>query len=368
MRYGDRSLLAAALLTSFAGAQSSGESTGPSLSSQLQQLARKDVDAETRDMLIGMILTRGPEAAGTLFDTVRAQYAERRKALTKELDRHLKTLPKAAASVLRKQQGKAGEAKIAELRDKARGITADPALSKERIHAEYDPLLAELQTLTTVSYDRLLEASPDLKKHDGELRQASIEILDWYGSYVRARSAASITPEGKKRVERAGPEEEIFDFDAVLARELECALLQSVCTQPRDEKVLVTNLELRSQIDAEEWRGVLELNRLRLMLGLPLLGIDLKLCTAARGHSDDMRKLNFFSHESPVAGKHGFGDRAALAGTSASAENIAAGQTTGKGAIEAWYYSPGHHKNMFGGHGRVGLGRSETLWTQMFGG
>ena len=137
-----------------------------------------------------------------------------------------------------------------------------------------DPLVTELQGLCTVTYDKLLETTADLRKHDAELRQAAIEILDWYGSYVRARSAASITPEGKKRVERAGPEEEVFDFDAVLARELDNALLQAVCTQPRDEKVLSGNLELRSQIDAEEWRGVLELNRLRLLLGLPLLSID----------------------------------------------------------------------------------------------
>jgi uncharacterized protein YkwD len=80
-----------------------------------------------------------------------------------------------------------------------------------------------------------------------------------------------------------------------------------------------------------------------------------------------MKRLGFFSHESPVPGKRTPGDRAALAGTSASAENIAAGQSKGVDAIGAWYYSPGHHKNMFGGHARVGLGHSDTLWTQMFG-
>ena len=44
-----------------------------------------------------------------------------------------------------------------------------------------------------------------------------------------------------------------------------------------------------------------------------------------------------------------------------SPENIAAGQDTGEGAIHAWWHSPGHHKNMLGGHGRVGLGRRDPL-------
>ena len=74
-----------------------------------------------------------------------------------------------------------------------------------------------------------------------------------------------------------------------------------------------------------------------------------------------------FAHESPVEGKRTPWDRAARFGTSASGENIAGGQTTGAGANLGWWYSPGHHKNMLGGFGRVGLGRSGELWTQMFG-
>jgi uncharacterized protein YkwD len=32
-----------------------------------------------------------------------------------------------------------------------------------------------------------------------------------------------------------------------------------------------------------------------------------------------------------------------------------------------WFHSPGHHKNMFAGHARMGLGRNGGAWTQMFG-
>ncbi len=95
--------------------------------------------------------------------------------------------------------------------------------------------------------------------------------------------------------------------------------------------------------------------------------IDVKLCTASRGHSEDMKKHRFFSHTSPVPGKRSFSQRAALAGSSASSENIARGARTGERVIMQWWYSPGHHRNMLGGASRIGLGHHAGFWTQMFG-
>ena len=45
---------------------------------------------------------------------------------------------------------------------------------------------------------------------------------------------------------------------------------------------------------------------------------------AALNHSEDMSKHNFFDHDSPVKGRRSFGDRAAEAGTTASAHTTAA--------------------------------------------
>jgi len=70
---------------------------------------------------------------------------------------------------------------------------------------------------------------------------------------------------------------------------------------------------------------------------------------------------------SPVPGKKTPWARAKRFGTSAHAENIAAGANTGADTIRLWWYSPGHHKNMMGGHARVGLGRHKKTWTQLFG-
>ena len=80
-----------------------------------------------------------------------------------------------------------------------------------------------------------------------------------------------------------------------------------------------------------------------------------------------MAEKNFFAHESPVPGKAKPWDRVAAAGTTASAENIAAGQESPEKANESWFLSPGHHKNLFGGHKRIGLGLHQKHWTQLFG-
>jgi uncharacterized protein YkwD len=120
-------------------------------------------------------------------------------------------------------------------------------------------------------------------------------------------------------------------------------------------------------LDPEEVRGIRRLNEIRLLVGLPAQATDLKLVAACRTHSEDMCREGFFAHESPVSGRETPWKRAQAAGTTASAENIAAGTDSGGGAVQMWWHSPGHHKNMLGGQPRTGLGRYERHWTQLFG-
>ena len=102
--------------------------------------------------------------------------------------------------------------------------------------------------------------------------------------------------------------------------------------------------------------------------GLRPLVYDLKLCKAAHDHSANMKLHNFFAHESPVPGQTTPWDRAKLAGTTASGENIYMGSSASVDAVKAWFLSPPHHKNMLGeDNRRQGLGRVGNLWTQMFG-
>lgn len=147
--------------------------------------------------------------------------------------------------------------------------------------------------------------------------------------------------------------------------------ISSFAGLPRDGlRIIKENDKIaeKENIPADERKGIREVNEWRLLLGLNALLIDSKLCDASRGHSEDMAKNNFFAHESPIAGKKTPWDRAANEGTKASGENIYMGSTSPASANKGWFYSPGHHKNMFkGSHKRIGLGRYGSHWTQMFG-
>ncbi len=122
------------------------------------------------------------------------------------------------------------------------------------------------------------------------------------------------------------------------------------------------------KIPASEREGIREANEWRLLLGLNALIIDPKLCDASRGHSEDMNKEGFFAHNSPIPGKTTPWDRAGQAGTKARGENIYMGSPIPSNANKGWFYSPGHHKNMFKvGHKTIGLGQYQRHWTQMFG-
>ncbi len=111
------------------------------------------------------------------------------------------------------------------------------------------------------------------------------------------------------------------------------------------------------------------LNRERAIMGLKPLRLEEHLATAARGHSEDMVRLNFFDHTSPVPGKSSPAERARLAGFTGpgTGENIYyATKATFNSAYQAWFGSDGHRFNMFGGEWNVaGVGVAGTHWTLM---
>lgn len=134
----------------------------------------------------------------------------------------------------------------------------------------------------------------------------------------------------------------------------------------RADAVLKQNEAFKGEIPRQEYVGILELNHWRIAAGLVPLEIDPKLCDAARDHSKDMAEMGFFAHESPVKGKKEPWDRAKNFGTTARGENIAINDST-EAANQAWFLSPGHHKNLFNpGFRVIGLGITGRHYTQMF--
>ena len=108
---------------------------------------------------------------------------------------------------------------------------------------------------------------------------------------------------------------------------------------------------------------------MRVMCGLNALLYDLKLCEAGRGTQRRRHGAAQLLRPRVASARQKDVYRpGALAGTTASGENIYMGSAVSVDAIKAWFLSPGHHKNMLGeGHKRQGLGRVGKYWTQEFG-
>lgn len=121
-----------------------------------------------------------------------------------------------------------------------------------------------------------------------------------------------------------------------------------------------------------EVEAVTVTNQQRHAHGCAALRTDARLTRAARVHSADMVRRNFFSHTGSDGSS--FVTRVKRQGyTSPASENIAWGQETGKAVVTAWMNSAGHRKNLLDckvkaiGIGVVRRSDGRVYWTQEFG-
>ena len=155
----------------------------------------------------------------------------------------------------------------------------------------------------------------------------------------------------------------------VAGGELEASLSESFLER---EKKVIQGTARRKKISirlTKDEREILKLSNLvRKKHGLGKLELDTRLVATARDHCMDMQKHNFFAHESPVEGKATPFDRAALFGTTANAENLAAGNVTPAEVVQGWLDSPGHRVNLLQPDmKRTGVGRVGGYWTALYG-
>ena len=289
-------------------------------------------------------------------DGGRRLHALVRKELTVRIPAFAAAAERAAAGLLKQRAGGGDvSAEIARLRQTIRDVAAVANLTKEMIVEKSDPALARLEELMLVTPAEILAAEPDLVSE----QDALLQLAAW------GEQAAELLPERDRRTLPAlpGPEKLRDQLEAAVSY----AATMAAPFSPADRQTLAANEALADSLDPEEARGIRRLNEIRLLVGLPAQATDLKLVAACRTHSEDMCREGFFAHESPVSGRETPWKRAQAAGTSASAENIAAGTDSGEGAVQMWWHSPGHHKNMLGDQPRTGLGRYERHWTQLFG-
>lgn len=361
---------ACALLVLAAAPRSTGQDPVPPPTILQLQMKLKDpaTDAAAREPLAAELMVRGLAGSIALFDTARTTTEQRRRDWQRDLERFRAAFAKAVPKTHRQLHDKARTKRIEQLRERAAAVYREGTPTKERIVQDLDPIRAELMELVLLDPAAVFAANADLVQSATSLRAAHADLCAWFDLYLRAMQLADIDPAGRKHVDKFAQLEPVPSAELELDASCRTLALASMPMSGRDSQVLLRNQALATTTEPEEFAGTERLNRIRIAMGKSVVAIDPKLGDAARAHSEDMRKLGFFSHESPVPGKRTFGERAAAAGTSASAENISWGQASHVGAIEGWWHSPGHHVNMMGNHARTGLGRSETHWTQLFGG
>jgi uncharacterized protein YkwD len=264
---------------------------------------------------------------------------------------YISALEKTAKTISSGPEKTKNQARIRELRDQFQGVyRLDENAMKPLLKTKSMPAIEELQKLMLPQPDAVIKAGgtalATLRHGATTLATFRDAVLNTDLATIPADAMTTLQAAEKKAAEEISA----LDKDAL--------------------RILDTNAKIaaKEEIPAEEAKGIEECNLWRLLVGLNACVLDPKLCAAARDHSKDMAEKNFFAHESPVPGKKSPWDRAANFGTTASGENIYAGSASSHSANTGWFYSPGHHKNMFSpGQVRIGLGQHGSHWTQMFG-
>jgi uncharacterized protein YkwD len=322
------------------------------------QFRKKKGDAEGRKAVVDRAIELGGTAVTCVLAAVQAEMAplqpKYRQAFYKEVQQKVRAQLKDV-----KPQD------IEALRQTITSTVSRADLTKEMVVEKADPALKELKSKLLVTPEAVLTDAESLSRMRDELTalaRFAQRLADAQPAAVFKAGAPPAAKEGTA-APMAAPK-----FEDAVRTDEEVATLLVIAADDKARKVLLDNVPLELKIQHEEAKGIRFFNQVRLLAGLGPCAIDTRLCDAGRDHSKDMTEKKFFAHESPVAGKKTPWDRAKNFGTSAGAENIAAGSSSGTATITQWWHSPGHLKNMMGSHSRMGLGNFNTTWTQMLGG
>jgi uncharacterized protein YkwD len=302
-------------------------------------------------------LESGGDNFGVLFGTIEELPLADQRALLAEIDQiwprtrqaYLTALTQTARSVA-SNRGDSRQA-VRTHRAEFMRVYALPEDRMKPLLSEVSmPAINELRKLLIPEPEHIISAGGDplLKQ-----RKLAAALADFRDATLNAMlsSTPSDSRSGLQAAEKEAAES-IAGFERNGLRVLE-----------QNRKIAAAN-----KVPEEEARGIEECNILRMLVGLHPLALDPRLCDAARDHSKDMAEHGFFAHESPLPGKTSPGDRAKNFRTTCSGENIFMGSPSANAANMGWFYSPGHHKNMFSaGHQRIGLGNHGRHWTQKFG-
>ncbi len=313
------------------------------------------------------LLGLGVEGARQLARALGEDLAEATTEYTRKSEKFMTRFEAAAIRTGESRGGQKDAAEIDQLRKTIMRNAQNLSLTKEQVVAESDPALARLTEFYHISLEQVYAQEDRLIDEFFELLSRLESNQRMFEYFDRARTIVASSEDAKRILKQLETVPDPGVEEARLVALQQRIVIRAIPMSDNSRRILSENDTLAKDIDSEEAAGILELNLIRIRCGLNALRIDTKLCDAGRGHSQDMKELDFFDHVSPVEGKKTFGERASKAGTSAQSENIARGQRTGRAAIDGWWHSPGHHRNMMAPATRIGIGRFEFHWTQLFG-
>lgn len=239
-----------------------------------------------------------------------------------------------------------------------------PAVTGEK-HAEYNRVQAEVAE--RVSSLRALWNSSKLKVRVPKQLSKDLEQLDWLVMHLARLGGL---PEGESSASVLQP--------VAWARALEPGVtltLQNFCLTPAERearagwrRIETYNVGAKDEFSVAVQSLLRITNDYRAMFGHRPLAAVKSACEGSQGHADEMSRLGYFSHTSPVPSRRTPRDRMKLAGyTFGVSENIA--MTGGAlGAHNAWCRSSGHHRNLLmASHREIGIGANGRYWVQNFG-
>ena len=319
-----------------------------------------------------------PEADNALLMAARSRSQEKRVAALEEIKRRGAPLTdalsakidKEVAQQLKKLHGyfknNRGQLRLSlaqlikERRKTALTFIRDPSKYPDENHGavaqpEVDRLVGEVRRPYENPFQEICQQSDTVKGMLTELDR----LLSEREQYVSGPPASEETKRIKE--ELAGEVTEslsvkLFGADEAERKRIETSL-----------GVLAYNLAVKTTLNDEERACILATNEYRMLMGLKALKAFEPLVQAARKHSEEMKRLGYFSHNSPVPANASPGKRCANEGASYTGENIAMGQRSGRPTFRQWYNSSGHHRNILGNHNSIGIGQSGHYWTQNFG-
>jgi hypothetical protein len=220
---------------------------------------------------------------------------------------------------------------------------------------EVDRAVGLLRRAYENPFEEVLQGNSRLRRLQSELQAVCSDMERYLGWNGVSSGSDSVKREVAERVNR------FLRIRYASANSRDARMLS------RSLKVLQENERTSTSMSPAELNCVRLTNEYRMMFGLPALKVDDRLARAARKHSDEMKRLGYFSHTSPVPAHATPKKRCEREGARFSGENIARGYRSGQSVFEGWYRSSDHHRNMLAEHETIGVGRSGQFWTQNFG-